>query len=162
MRYSVLAPPSTLPGFWKFMYRVSPFTYLAEGMLVTGLSQVPVTCSDREIVRITAPPGQTCPDYLADYITTAGGYLVSGSNPASEQCLFCPVSTSDDFLSTYGMSYANRWRDFAIVFAYIGFNIAATFALYKWFRVVGLAALRLFLSHLAELIDIDVFTLSRL
>ncbi|KAH8080244.1 ABC-2 type transporter-domain-containing protein [Filobasidium floriforme] len=136
----VLAPPSTLPGFWKFMYRVSPFTYLAEGMLVTGLSQVSVTCSDREIVRITAPPGQTCVGYLADYISTAGGYLVSSSTSPSEECLFCPLSTSDDFLSTYGMSYTNRWRDFGIVFAYIGFNIVATFALYKWFRVFRLVS----------------------
>lgn len=161
MHSSVLAPQSELPGFWVFMYRVSPFTYLAEGMLVTGLSQVPVTCSDREIVRVTAPPGQTCLDYLADYISTTGGYLVSNSTSPSEDCLFCPLSTSDDFLSIYGMSYSNRWRDFGIVFAYIGFNIVATFALYKWFRVVGLAALRLFLSHLAELIDIDMSTLSR-
>lgn len=119
-----------------------------------------MTCSDREIVRITPPPGQTCPDYLADYISAAGGYLVPGSTSSSEECRFCPLSTSDDFLSAYGMSYSNRWRDFGIVFAYIGFNIIATFALYKWFRVVSLAALYLASSHLAELTGNNVPSLS--
>ena len=33
----VLAGPSVLPGFWIFMYRVSPFTYLVDGMLSTGM-----------------------------------------------------------------------------------------------------------------------------
>lgn len=116
------------------MYRVSPFTYLAEGMLVTGLARVNVTCSEQEIVRISVPPNQRCASYLADYIRAQGGYV---EDAGTGSCLFCPLSTSDEFFATYGMAYGNRWRDFGIMFLYIGFNVVATFALYGWFRVVS-------------------------
>jgi len=128
------------------MYRVSPFSYLAEGMLVTGLAGVPVTCSDQEIVRIVAPPGQTCAGYLADYIRISGGHLIPNATVESEACLFCPLDASDAFLARYSMSYSHRWRDFGIVFAYIVFNVIATFGLYRWFRMVSLRSCKVILT----------------
>merc|ERR1712230_126871 len=35
----VLVGPNAMPGFWIFMYRVSPFTYLVEGLLGNGVTR---------------------------------------------------------------------------------------------------------------------------
>ncbi|KAI9151516.1 ABC multidrug transporter atrG [Paramyrothecium foliicola] len=41
-----IVPPKALPGFWIFMYRISPLTYFLEGLAIAGLSGVAVACSD--------------------------------------------------------------------------------------------------------------------
>src|ERR1700722_15287540 len=60
----VLASPSTLPGFWILMYRVSPFPYLVDGMLSTGLANTNVECSDIEYLNFNPAPGMNCSAYL--------------------------------------------------------------------------------------------------
>jgi ABC-type multidrug transport system permease subunit len=37
----ILAGPTELPGFWIFMYRVNPFTYVVEGLLGATLGNAP-------------------------------------------------------------------------------------------------------------------------
>ncbi|CCO28597.1 pleiotropic drug resistance ABC transporter [Rhizoctonia solani AG-1 IB] len=92
----VLQPYSQLIPFWKWMYRLSPLTYLIEGLLVNGIGKMDLTCSPTEIQTIVPPSGQTCSSYMNQYISTAGGYLV---NPdASSDCQFCPQSTTDTYL----------------------------------------------------------------
>ncbi|OQE05807.1 hypothetical protein PENFLA_c229G02355, partial [Penicillium flavigenum] len=56
----VVATPDEMPGFWIFMYRVSPFTYLVSGMLSTAVSGTDVTCSTDEILTFNPPGSQTC------------------------------------------------------------------------------------------------------
>jgi len=51
----VLVGPNAMPGFWIFMYRVSPFTYLVEGLLGNGVAHAPVHCADNEFLQFTAP-----------------------------------------------------------------------------------------------------------
>jgi ABC-type multidrug transport system permease subunit len=86
----VLAGPGTLPGFWIFMYRVSPFTYWISAVLSTGLANTPVQCNSDEFVHMAPANDLTCGEYLDPYISAAGGYLVDSS--ATEECSFCPVA----------------------------------------------------------------------
>ena len=103
---SALVPGDALPRFWIFMYRVSPFTYLIEGMLSVGVGQTTVTCSSTELLHFDAPSGQTCGSYMTPWIDAYGGKL---SNPAAgSDCQFCAIDSTDTFLATFGIYYSNR------------------------------------------------------
>lgn len=128
----VLVPLQALPGFWHFMNRVSPFTYLVEGLLGTGVAGVPVVCSDTELLRFE-PLGGTCAQYMAPWIAQAGGYLVNGD--ATSACEFCAISDTDTFLANFNIYFKNRWRDFGLMWVYIIFNVFAAIGLYWLARV---------------------------
>lgn len=103
---SILVPGAAMPGFWKFMWRVSPFTYLVEGLLTTGLAGAPASCAATELLEVVPQGGQTCGSYFAEYMSIAGGYLVDAQ--AMERCLYCPVNSTDRFLDRLGLSYGTR------------------------------------------------------
>lgn len=128
----VLATPDQLPGFWIFMYRVSPFTYLVSGMLSVGISNTEVTCAENEFLRFD-PANKTCTEYMEPYIGTMGGYLKDGT--ATSDCHFCPIKDTNVFLSRVSSSYADIWRNFGIMWVFIVFNIIAACLLYWWVRV---------------------------
>ncbi|KAF4877777.1 ZEB2-regulated ABC transporter 1 [Colletotrichum siamense] len=128
----VLAGPTELPGFWIFMYRVNPLTYVVEGFLSVSLADAPVTCSSNELLEFSAPGGSTCGDYMASYIQSNGGYVVDGN---ATSCQYCGMAGTNDFLSSMNMSIDNRWRDFGFIWAYCVFNIAAAAGLYWLVRV---------------------------
>ncbi|KAI0028777.1 AtrD, ABC-transporter [Vararia minispora EC-137] len=125
--------PSAFPHFWIFMYRVSPFTYLVEGMLSVAIANAPATCSATELSIFDPPAGQTCGQYMQTYMSTAGGLL---SNPnATSACSFCPVTNTNTFLSQIFSYYGHRWRDFGILWVYIIFNAGAALFFYWLARV---------------------------
>ncbi|KAI8826583.1 ABC transporter protein [Fimicolochytrium jonesii] len=135
----VLASPTTLPRLWKWMYHLSPFTYLVSGLLSTGLSNVTMTCSPSEILTFDPPtlPNTTAPlscgQYISFFQAVAGGYM---ENPGDvEKCHFCPLSNTDVFLDMFGMKYADRWRNFAVVWAFVGVNVAMALVVYWAVRV---------------------------
>ncbi|OAQ63731.1 ABC transporter CDR4 [Purpureocillium lilacinum] len=130
----VLAGPDALPGFWIFMYRVSPITYWISALLSTGLAHADVVCAANEYISVK-PPGNdtTCMEFLGPYIKIAGGYLLN--EDATNECNYCPIATTDDFLTMINASYSNRWRDFGIGMVYIVFNIAAATLLYWVIRM---------------------------
>ena len=74
----VLATPTALPGFWIWMYYVSPFHYLVEGLLATAIKDTRVTCASIEYLRFSPPDSQTCEDYMRPYISVAGGVPRAG------------------------------------------------------------------------------------
>ncbi|KAK7033390.1 pleiotropic drug resistance ABC transporter [Favolaschia claudopus] len=121
-------------GWWSWMYRVSPYTYLIEGLLGQALGKHPVVCSAIELVRVDPPSGETCEQYFAPYISFAGGYL---TNPeASSACEFCSTATTDQLLGpSFNIFYSNHNRDALLMLAYIGFNIFCMYALMWFFRV---------------------------
>ncbi|QRV75743.1 ABC-2 type transporter [Ceratobasidium sp. AG-Ba] len=92
----ILQPYSQLISFWKWMYRLSPFTYLAEGMVADGLGGLATQCSPAEIQTLTPPSGQTCQQYMDQFISRAGGYLLNGSDTSN--CQFCTQSSADTYL----------------------------------------------------------------
>ena len=133
LTFSVLQPAENLPGFWIFMYRVSPFTYFVEGMLVTAVADTTVECSAIEFLNFEPTNGQSCEAYMAPYIASAGGYL--RDTTATSNCEFCALRETNTFLESFGLNYGNRWRDFGILWAYCIFNIAAAIVFYWVFRV---------------------------
>lgn len=128
-----LATPQALPGFWIFMYRVSPFTYLMAGMLTVGVANSPVVCAANEYISMDPIAGQTCQEFLGPYIEMAGGYLVNGN--ATSACQFCTVSTSNTYLESISAPFSIRWRNLGIFIAYPVFQVVMTFFFYWLNRV---------------------------
>jgi len=130
----VLQPPSALPGFWLFMYRVSPFTYLIGGWSGTGLANRPIVCEQNELAVLDPPSGQTCGDYLAAYLANgAPGTLLNPS--ATSGCEYCPLRNANQFLANSWIHPSDQYRDLGILFAFIAFNMFAAVTLYYVFRV---------------------------
>ncbi|KAF8126758.1 ABC-2 type transporter-domain-containing protein [Boletus edulis] len=129
----VVQPFSQL-GWWQWMYRVSPYTYLIEGLVSQILSGQPVQCSATEFAVIQPPSGYSCASYLDPFISSAGGYL---QNPdAGSNCLYCSASTADAWLyRMFNIQYAHRWRNVGLFCAFIVFNICAMFAFTYIFRI---------------------------
>ncbi|KAL0574983.1 Multidrug resistance protein [Marasmius crinis-equi] len=128
-----LVAPDDLPGFWMFMYRVSPFTYLVDGMLATGVANNYGHCSDIEVSVVNPPSGQTCGQYLANYMASNPGSL---ANPnATSNCQYCTLYDTNDYLSSVASHYHLRWRNFGLMWAYIAFNFFAALFLYWLVRV---------------------------
>lgn len=131
----VLATPSAMPGFWIFMYRVSPFTYFVASMLSTGLAGGSITCADYEFVHFAPAANKTCAQYMEPWISKAGGYLDPASSSSTTSCSFCSMSSTDAFLAAIGSRYSQAWRDFGLLWAYVVFNIGAALFIYWLARV---------------------------
>ncbi|KAJ5995433.1 hypothetical protein N7481_002410 [Penicillium waksmanii] len=126
-------PLADLPAFWKFMYRVSPATYLVGGIMSNAVANAEASCADHEILRMGSFRNLTCNDFLAPYIDAAGGRVL---NPASQDiCQYCPLATTNEFLERFQISYSTRWRDFGLIWVYIFVNILAGLGLYWVFKV---------------------------
>ncbi|KAG6855947.1 hypothetical protein H0H87_009113, partial [Tephrocybe sp. NHM501043] len=111
-------------GWWRWMYRLSPYTYLIEGLIGQALGRKPIVCSSVELVTLDPPSGQTCQGFLQTYINNAGGYVTNPS--ATSGCEFCAFATTDQFLgSSFNILYSHHWRNFGLFIAYIIFNITA-------------------------------------
>ncbi|KAL5318885.1 hypothetical protein ACEPPN_013953 [Leptodophora sp. 'Broadleaf-Isolate-01'] len=124
----VLVTKEALPGFWIFMYRVSPFTYLTGGMLSASVANTDVVCAGNEYLLMQPPTGSTCGQYLGDYAAGSGGYILNGN--ATADCQFCPISTTNQYLDSVYVSFDNAWRDFGIMWVYVIFNIFAALGIY--------------------------------
>jgi len=130
----VLASPSQLPGFWIFMYRISPFTYLVSGVLSAGIANAKVVCAPVEYLSFNPPSGKTCAQYLDPYINaTKAGYYTNGD--ATANCQFCTLSETNQFLAQVNVFYSDRWRNFGLMWVYIVFNAAGAVFLYWLARV---------------------------
>lgn len=129
----VLSTPEQFPRFWIFLYRLSPFTYLVDGMLATGLANQEVRCADNEYVQFQPSAGLTCGQYIAPYQQQAGGYLLDDN--ATSNCQFCALDNTNTFLAAVSSSYDTRWRNYGILWAFIIFNIAGAIFIYWLARV---------------------------
>ncbi|KAF8877242.1 pleiotropic drug resistance ABC transporter [Gymnopilus junonius] len=120
--------------WWRWMYHLSPFTYLIEGLLGQAIGKQIVNCSPVEFVSLTPPSGMTCGQYMGPYMSFAGGYL---TNPnATSACQFCSVRTTDEFLgAAFNIYYSHHWRNFGILVAFIAFNVFLVFFLTYMFRI---------------------------
>jgi ATP-binding cassette subfamily G (WHITE) protein 2 (PDR) len=129
----VMQTPDALPGFWIFMYRVSPLTYWVAGIAAAMLHGRQVVCAEAELSIFNPPAGETCGQYMQAYLTQAPGTL---NNPdASADCSYCALSVADQYLNGSNIYWSERWRNFGLMWAYVIFNIAAATFLYYFFRV---------------------------
>ncbi|RFU28656.1 hypothetical protein B7463_g7693, partial [Scytalidium lignicola] len=135
----VLATPSALPGFWIFMYRVSPFTYLVSALLSVGVANNDVKCATLELLTLNPPSGQTCGQYLGPFAQLAGGVVYNPS--ATEKCQYCSMSSTNTFLASVFSFYDQRWRNFGLMWVYILFNVFAAVMIYWLARVPRKSAL---------------------
>lgn len=131
----VLVGPVALPGFWIFMYRVSPFTYLVDGMISIGLANAPVVCDAIEFLKFAPPSGVQCGTYMEPWISRTGGYLSPTSVHSTTACEFCSISDTNSYLHSVNSNYSNRWRNFGLQWVYIVVNIAGAMLLYWLTRV---------------------------
>ncbi|KAF5673927.1 ABC transporter CDR4 [Fusarium circinatum] len=129
----VLVPYSGLPGFWTFMYRVSPLTYLIGAMISNGVGKQEVTCAEIEFLQFQTPANLTCGEYVGQFVQAVGGALW---NPGANQtCLYCPVASTDTYLGTLSIRYSQRWRNFGLIWAFIIFDVIAALVAYWLLRV---------------------------
>lgn len=119
------------------MYRVNPLTYLVDGLLSTALGDAKVQCASNEYLEFESPSNLTCGEYMQPYIDATSGYLLdrNASSSNGEICKFCPMSSTNDFLTNISSSIENRWRNFGLMWVYVVFNVTAAVALYWAFRV---------------------------
>jgi hypothetical protein len=104
----VMQSPTALPGFWIFMYRVSPFTYWIGGIVAAQLHGKVIECSQAELSVFNPPAGQTCGQYLADYLRVAPGTLQSRSVPRRLQHLL--QSSVEEFRNLLGVYWIQYLR----------------------------------------------------
>ncbi|KAF7177256.1 hypothetical protein CNMCM7691_005146 [Aspergillus felis] len=128
----VITTHEALPGFWIFMYRNNPLTYLISGLLSTSLANVPMTCASNEYQVFNAPENLTCGEYMQGFKSFAGGYLV---DEEARTCQYCPFTSTNVFLHHYDADFGSRWRNFGILWAFVAFNIIAAVVLYWATRV---------------------------
>ncbi|KAG0690851.1 ATP-binding cassette transporter snq2 [Pichia californica] len=105
----VIQKPMLMPGFWKFMWRLSPMTYFIGNQVSTLLHDRPVHCGTDEFNYLEPPSGMTCGDYLDDFFKNNAGYVANGN--ATSNCAVCQYSVGDDFLDSIEVSYYDRWRN---------------------------------------------------
>lgn len=115
------------------MYRVSPFTYIIDGIVSTALHGRQIVCANNEMSIFNPPPNMTCGQYLQPYLQLAPGRL---SNPdATSQCHYCQLSVADQYLEPRGIEWTLRWRNFGLVWAYVAFDLFMIPVLYYLFRM---------------------------
>ena len=129
----ILAGPDDLPRFWIFMYRVNPFTYLVSAFMSNALGRAPAYCLPNEFQTFSPPANQSCGAYMQAYMERAGGYLQDAM--AMDKCRFCQLSSTDQFLERIHADWGNRWRDFGLLWVYVGVNVLGAAAVYWLFRV---------------------------
>ncbi|CAN6607203.1 protein Snq2p [Trichomonascus vanleenenianus] len=129
----VMQPVSQMPGFWTFMYKVSPYTYFIQNYMAIVMHDRPVNCAASEWNIFQPPQGMTCGDFAGAFTQTVGGFLQNPND--TSDCHFCKFKTGDDYLASVGASYSYRWRNIGFICVYIVFNIVAMLALYYLFRV---------------------------
>ena len=91
-------------------------------IVLLALGHSDITCSSVEYVTVRPPSGQTCQQYLSEFISTTGGYLTNPS--ATDNCQFCSYRTTDQFLQTNSnIFWSHHWRNFGFMWIYVGFNV---------------------------------------
>ncbi|KAG0689456.1 ATP-binding cassette transporter snq2 [Pichia californica] len=129
----VFQVPALMPGFWKFMWRISPLTYFVGNLFSTLLHNRRVRCAVEEYNYLDPPDGYTCGEYLNPYFEYNSGY-VNNPNDTSN-CAVCKYSVGDQYLAVLEIKYSQRWRNIGFFCVYIGFNMFAMVSLYYIFRV---------------------------
>lgn len=105
----VVVPYVALPHFWQsWMYWLTPFHYLLEGLLGVVTHKIPVQCLAREESYFSPPSGMTCQEYAGAYAQESGGYVRDGANGL---CAYCRFSEGDMFVSIFkGLIQCMEWR----------------------------------------------------
>lgn len=130
----VLVPAQSLPSFWRaWMYPLTPFHYLLEGLLGLVVHDIPIVCETKELAIFNHPPGYTCQTYVGPYAASAGGYV---ETLADGMCGYCQYATGDEYAAGFNVYYSHHWRNYGLFWAYILFNFAVVFVC-SWLYLSG-------------------------
>ncbi|CAO3650950.1 unnamed protein product [Mucor hiemalis] len=122
----MMQAPSQMPKFWSsWMYWLDPFHYYIEGLAVNELSSLTVKCTQEDLLRFNAPPGQTCGEYTKNFFAYgAPGYLDNPNASAPEMCGYCTFKSGSEFYgSRFEWSVDHKWRNLGILIAFFAFNV---------------------------------------
>ena len=114
----VLVPYAQINVFWRYwLYYLNPFNYLMGSLLTFTIWDAQVKCKADEFAVFDTPNvGQTCANYLADYLRGLGATSNLVNPDATSGCKVCQYRTGADYLSTINIEhYYFGWRDAAIV-----------------------------------------------
>ncbi|CAD0100330.1 unnamed protein product [Aureobasidium mustum] len=129
----VMQSPEALPGFWIFMYRVSPFTYWIAGIVAAQLHGKRIICSDVETSVFQPPRVKPAAN---TWPPTSNTHRATSKTPTLMPTAHTVRSAMQtNSLAGSGIYYSQVWRNFGIFWAYVGFNIFAAVFLYWLFRV---------------------------
>ncbi|KGO74104.1 CDR ABC transporter [Penicillium italicum] len=127
----VVVPYSLMQPFWRYwIYYLDPFNYLVGGLFGEVIWDVKVKCAPSEFVQFIAPSGQTCGQYMADFLATQPGYLADGNSTGT--CSFCPYSEGSDYAKTFNLREKYySWRDTGITALFCLSSYALVFLMMK-------------------------------
>ncbi|KAF2193354.1 ABC drug exporter AtrF [Zopfia rhizophila CBS 207.26] len=139
----VVVPYAGLPNFWRtWMYWLTPFKYLLEGLLALLTDGVPIRCDTSELAVFSPPPGQDCQSYAGSFAQQSGGYVQTQPNG---DCGFCQYASGTQFAASFNVYPRHIWRNFGIMWAYIIFNFVVVFAC-TWLYLRGLRRIKSYFS----------------
>lgn len=132
----VLVPYDQIQPFWRYwMYYLNPFNYLMGSMLVFTMWGKDVKCQENEFAHFDPPIGETCAQYLKQYLnsSTGPGSVSNLVNPdATVDCKVCTYTKTEDYLRTLNLNhYYYGWRDAGIVVLLVLSSYMLVFILMK-------------------------------
>ncbi|KAI9037656.1 uncharacterized protein KD926_000142 [Aspergillus affinis] len=127
----VIVPHSSMNSFYKpWIFWTDPMRYFFGGSVGNVLHGLKAKCSPRDFTLFDPPVGQTCGEYVSDFLASSAGYI---SNPTStSDCSYCPYSIGDDYSATLDYSYGRKWRDWAVFLGFCLTNIACLYVIMWW------------------------------
>jgi ABC-type multidrug transport system permease subunit/ABC-type multidrug transport system ATPase subunit len=132
-----MQPVKQMPKFWSsWVYWLNPFHYFIEGLTVNELKHVDVNCRDKDLLKFSPPPGETCASYVQNFFNYgAPGYIANPNATQPELCGYCPFKNGDEYYSTtFGWDYSHKYRNLGIVVAFFAFNVFCFTILVYWKR----------------------------
>ncbi|KAJ5202252.1 hypothetical protein N7449_004331 [Penicillium cf. viridicatum] len=127
----VLTPKAYMNDFYRpWLFWVDPMRYFFGGSVSSALHGLRVNCGPDEFVKFDPPPGQTCGEYAARFISQSAGYLINETSSAN--CQYCQYSVGDDYLETLNFHYSDKWRDWAVFLGFCVINIALLYIVMWW------------------------------
>lgn len=129
----VLVPYAQITAFWRYwLYYLNPFNYLMGALLTFTTWDVPVNCTEQELAIFPPPQGQTCGQYLAEYMMGMGQASNLLNPDALDSCRVCQYTTGSDYLRTLNLEeYYYGWRNVGIIGIFVFSGYAMVFLLMK-------------------------------
>jgi ATP-binding cassette, subfamily G (WHITE), member 2, SNQ2 len=129
----VLVPYSQLQSFWRYwIYYLNPFNYLIGSMMTFTIFENPVKCGSKEFALFDTPNGETCLEYLTDYMQMAGARTSLDNPNDTSACRVCQYKQGSDYLVTLNLpDYYVGWRDTGIVVIFVFSSYACVYLLMK-------------------------------
>jgi ATP-binding cassette subfamily G (WHITE) protein 2 (SNQ2) len=145
-----IVPYSQMVDFWKYwlyylnvrpppsLHRTAhltypqPFQYLMGSLLVFSTHDIQVQCRPSEFAIFDPLPGQTCAQYLSNYLSGMGSGTNLTNPDATAGCRVCQYRSGQDYLRTLNLpEYYYGWRDVGIVAIFVLSSYGCVYALMK-------------------------------